>query len=137
MRWSDVPWRPAPRVLRQFAALWLVFFGAHAAWQGLARGRPALACLLAALALAGGLLGLARPQAVRPIFVGWSVLVFPAAWLTSRLGLLVLFYGLFTPVAVCFRLLGRDGLGLHRPPGATCWAPLPSPAAPADYFRQF
>jgi hypothetical protein len=137
MRWSDVPWRPAPRVLRQFAALWLVFFAAHAAWQGLVRGRPALGCLLAALAFAVGLLGLVRPSAVRPVFVGWSVLVFPAGWLTSRLALLVLFYGLFTPVAVCFRLLGRDGLGLSRPTGPTCWAPLPAPAAPADYFRQF
>ena len=49
MRWSDIPRSPSSRVLRQFAVAILVFFGAMAAWQGIARGRVAFALVIAAL----------------------------------------------------------------------------------------
>ena len=33
MQWSDIPFRPTTRTLRQFAVLWLVFFGGLAIWE--------------------------------------------------------------------------------------------------------
>ena len=38
---------PPPRMLRQFAGLWLAFFGGLAAWQGLVRGGSGSALVLA------------------------------------------------------------------------------------------
>ena len=60
MRWSDIPFSPQPRMLRQFAALWLAFFSGMAAWQGFVRGRVGVAVALAALAVVVGGLGLIR-----------------------------------------------------------------------------
>jgi hypothetical protein len=125
-------------MLRQFAALWLVFFGGIAAWQGLARGRVGIALVLAILAVAVGVLGLARPQAVRPIFVGWMILAFPIGWTISLILLGLVYYGLFLPLGLVFRLLGRDALLLRpRPSQTTYWTPRSSPADVRRYFRQF
>jgi hypothetical protein len=138
MRWSDIPFSPEPRTLRQFAGLWLAFFGGLAAWQGLMRGRPGLAAALAVLAVVVGGLGLMRPALVRPIFVGWMVLAFPIGWTVSLLLLGLVYYGLFLPIGLAFRLAGRDALALRPRPGATTyWAPHAAPADVRRYFRQF
>jgi hypothetical protein len=138
MNWSDLPRDPSPRLLRQFAALWLVFFGGTAAWQGAVRGRVELAVVLAVLAVTVGPLGLVKPRAVRPIFVGWMVLVFPLNWLVSHLLLGLIYYGLFTPTGLLFRLMGRDVLLRKRPADRTTyWSPKPQPEDVRRYFSQF
>jgi hypothetical protein len=138
MQWSDIPRDPTPRTLRQFAGLWLAFFGAWACWEWLARGRPAVAVALGVAALAVGLTGLARPSAVRPVFVGWMVLAFPVGWLVSRLLLAALYYTVFTPIGLLFRLLGRDALELRRRPDRpTYWSPRPEAVDPLRYLREY
>src|SRR5262249_40286013 len=137
MHWSEIPWRPAPSTLRQFAALWLVFFTGLAVWHGVVRDRPVLGWGLAGLAGGVGLLGVAGPAAVRLLFVGWMVLAFPVGWLVSRVVLAGLFYGLFTPLGLCFRLLGRDLLGQRRPTAETCWEVKPQPGDVETYLQQF
>jgi hypothetical protein len=125
-------------MLRQFAGLWLAFFGGLAAWQGLMRGRTGVALALAALAAVIGGIGLARPALIRPIFVGWMVLAFPIGWTVSLLMLGLVYYGLFLPIGLIFRLAGRDALRLRPRPGvATYWTPRPAPADVRRYFRQF
>src|SRR5262245_19424406 len=103
MHWSDINFAPPQRVLRQFAGLWLIFFGLLACWQGFLEDNLSLALAFAAAAALVGALGLVRPQAVRPIFVGWMVLAFPIGWTISHLLLALLFYGLFTPLGLLFR----------------------------------
>ena len=138
MRWSDIPFDPSRATLRQFAGLWLVFFGGLALWQGLVRGQTGLATLVAVLALTIGPLGLIRPGWIRPIYVGWMVLAFPIGWTVSQVMLALMFYGLFMPIGLLFRLLGRDPLHRTRRPGVeSYWTPKPAPAGPKSYFRQF
>jgi hypothetical protein len=138
MRWSDIPFDPSRATLRQFAGLWLVFFGGLALWQGLVRGQTGLATLCAVLALTIGPLGLIRPGWIRPIYVGWMILAFPIGWSVSQVMLALMFYGLFTPIGLVFRLLGRDPLHRTRRPGVeSYWTPKPAPAGPKSYFRQF
>ena len=138
MRWSDIPFHPARATLRQFAGLWLVFFGGLALWQGLVRGQTGLATLCAVLALTIGPLGLIRPGWIRPIYVGWMILAFPIGWTVSQVMLALMFYGLFMPIGLLFRLLGRDPLHRARRPGVeSYWTPKPAPAGPKSYFRQF
>jgi len=137
MRWSDIPRDPPARLLRQFAGLWLAFFLGLATWQGLVRGRSTLA-LCAVLAASVGGLGLARPRALRPLFVGWMMLAFPIGLLVSHVALAVMFYGLVTPLALVFRLAGRDPLALKWSRDArSYWQPKPEPTDVRRYFKQF
>lgn len=138
MRWSDIPWKPTNRTLREFAAVWTVFFAGLAAWQGFVSDRPALAVVLAVLAVTVGPLGLVWPQAIRPLFVAATVVTFPIGWVISRVVLACLFYGLFTPIALFFRLTGRDALcRRYQPNRATYWAEKPMTSDPRSYINQF
>ncbi len=138
MQWSDIPRNPSRRMLRQFAAIWLVFFSGLAIWHGWMHGRTELAWCLAILAVTVGSAGLAHPPLVRWIFVGWTIAVFPIGWLVSRIVLAVIFYGLFTPLALLFRMMGRDALALKRKPdAATYWQIKPAVTDVNRYFQQF
>lgn len=132
------PFRPTERMLRQFAGIWVVFFGAIAAWQEFHHDRHLLAIVLAALAVTVGPIGVAWPRTIRPVFIGWMTLVYPVGWTVSRVALGVVFYGLFTPVAWIFRMIGRDELRLKRQPhAATYWHSKPRAIDKAKYLRQF
>jgi len=138
MRWSDIQFDPPRKTLRQFAALWLIFFGGMALWQALVRERAGLATILAVFALTIGPLGLARPEWMRRIYVGWMILAFPIGWTVSQVMLAVMFFGLFTPIGLVFRLLGRDPLHrTRRPELESYWAPKPAPTDVRRYFKQF
>jgi hypothetical protein len=138
MTWSEIPFKPAARALRQFAAAWLVFFLALGGHQYLVRKHPCVGLVLIALALVIGVLGLIKPAAVRWLFVGWMVLAFPIGWLISLLMLLLMFYCVITPVALVFRVRGRDLLCRKRvPTGATFWLPKDTPRDVRSYFRQY
>jgi Saxitoxin biosynthesis operon protein SxtJ len=135
---SDSPFNPTERMLRQFSGIWIVFFGAIAVWQELHHERHTLALALAVLAVTLGPLGLAWPRIMRPVFIGWMALVYPIGWTVSRLVLGLLFFGLFTPVAWVFRIMGRDELRLKpRPHATTYWQPKPRAGDKAQYLRQF
>jgi hypothetical protein len=138
MRWSDIPFRPAEKTLRQFAALWLLAFGGIACWQGFGREQWLVASIWAIAALTVGPLGMVKPQAVRSIYVGWMVLVFPIAWTISLVSLGLIYYGVFTPVALVFRLLGRDALQRRfQPDRETYWTAKAQATDLRSYFRQF
>lgn len=136
MRWADIPWRPADRLLRQFAGLWLLFCATLAVLQ-YGRDRPLAAALLAGAGVGVGTLGLVRPQLVRPLFVTWMVLVFPIGWLVLNACLALVFFGLFTPLGVVFRLLGRDTLGLRRRPEKQSYLEAKPGFPVARYYRTF
>jgi hypothetical protein len=138
MQWSDIQFSPSAKTLRQFAGLWLACFGGLALWEGFIRGHATTAAVFFTLALAVGPLGLVWPSVVRPIYVAWMVLAFPIGWAVSQLTLALLFYGLFTPIGLVFRLIGRDPLHLARPQGVeTYWSRKVTPADPRRYFQQF
>ena len=138
MKWSDIPFNPSRKVLRQFAALWLVCFLALGASQWLVRDRPMLGLALAAAAGVVGLPGLLRPALLRWIFVVWMVVAFPIGWLISWLMLAVVYFLVLTPMALFFRLRGRDLLGRNpAPEERSFWEPKQSPRELRSYFRQF
>jgi hypothetical protein len=138
MKCSELSLRPSTRMLRQFSALWLACFLSMAAWQWLARERVVIAMVLAVLAATIGPLGLIKPSLIRPIFVGWMIVAHPIGWLVSHVMLAVLYYGLFTPLAMFFRFTRRDPLMLRRPTDATSyWSVKPAPRDVRSYFRQF
>jgi hypothetical protein len=141
MTWNDIPRHPSATTLRQFAGLWLLFFGGFGLWH-LAHGRPSEGELLSfgtvlLLVSVAGLPGLIWPGLLRPVFVGWLMAVFPIGWLMSRALLTALYFGLFTPLAAFFRLRGRDALQLRPITVDSYWQPKPQPKEVRSYFRQF
>jgi hypothetical protein len=138
MQWSDIQFDPPRKTLRQFAGLWLVFFGGIAIWQAVVRERTGVAMVLALFALTIGSLGLARPDWIRRIYVGWIILAFPIGWTVSQVMLAVIFFGLFTPIGLLFRLLGRDPLHrIRQPESESYWVSKPTPTDVRRYFKQF
>jgi hypothetical protein len=136
MKLVEMNWNPSDRQLRQFGVVALVALPALAwFWSG---GRPTVVLPLAAAGLASAALGLFRPRALRPIFVLLSLLALPVGLVVSELTMALLFYGVFLPIGMVFRLLGRDSLQRKFEPEATTyWQPKRQPADTADYFRQW
>src|SRR6476660_6455966 len=114
MNWSDVTRPPTAKALRQFSALCLLVFGGMWAWPAW-HGRAGTASVI--LAVAGavvGIAGLVQPSLVRWIYTAWMAVAFPIGWAVSRAMLAILFYLVITPIAVVFRMTGRDVLRLRR-----------------------
>ena len=138
MQWADVTRRQTSKTLRQFGILCLAVFGGWAVWRfGDGQRGPATA-LLAAASVLLGVLGLLKPNALQPIFTAWMALAFPLGWLISRLLLAALYYAVFTPIAVVFRLRNRDVLRIRqKSSGGSYWTAKPGRSDVSDYLRQF
>src|SRR5689334_7256673 len=115
LTWSELPLKPTNRILRQFAAAWLVVFLAMGLRQVLGHGSPTTGYVLCAVA-AVGVLGLVIPRAVRWLFVGATIVAFPIGWVVTLVMLAIMFYLILTPVGWLFRLRGRDLLQLRSEP---------------------
>jgi Saxitoxin biosynthesis operon protein SxtJ len=134
----DINLHPNKRVLRQFAAAWLVVLSGLAANQWLMRGNARIAAALLAIAVLVGAAGLVRPRAVRWLFVSSTIAAFPIGWVVSQVMLFVLFIGVMTPVALMFRLRGRDRLSRKPTPGKTSyWKPKITTEDMGRYLRQY
>jgi fatty acid desaturase len=132
MQWTEIPRYPPLRMLRQFGALLAVVSLSMAAWRG-SHGGDWRA--LAAVAVMAAAVTLVRPEALRLVFVGWLMLAFPIGWVVGRVALAIIFFGVFMPVGMVLRLIGRDPLRRQRAEG-TYWTRRPR-AKSADYFRQY
>jgi hypothetical protein len=132
MQWSDIPRHPSRRMLRQFGGLLAVISLGLAVWRG---SHDAAWLPLAAVSAGAAAMTLARPEALRLVFVGWLMVAFPIGWVVGRLALALIFFGLFTPAGLILRLVGLDPLRRKRP-GGTCWTGRARPES-GDYFRQY
>jgi hypothetical protein len=134
---GEAPMRVTDRTLRQFSGLCLLFFGGLGCWQQFDRDNTVLALAFAGLALVLGLPGLVLPQFVHPLFMGAMVVSKPIGLMVSWLLLALLFYGMFTPLGLFFRLIGRDALcRRYRPDLDTYWTPKAGARDVRSYFRQ-
>ena len=85
-----------------------------------------------------GLVGVIKPGAIRWLFVGATVMVFPIGWVTTQIALALMLYLVLTPVALVFRLRKRDALQLSRRPGQTSfWRTRAEMPKPEQYLKQF
>jgi len=137
MQWSDVVAAPSSKVLRQFAGLCLVVCGVLAALALWRHHTTTTTIVITGLGITTGLVGLLRPMAIRWVYSGWMIAVFPVGWTVSRLMLAALFYLIFTPVALLFRLSGRDVLHLSKQDPTSDWTAKPEATSVDQYFRQF
>ncbi len=136
---DDAPAVVTGRTLRQFAGLCLGIFGAVFAWSGYRHhGVPTTSAWIGlGVALVVGLPGLGYPAAIRPVFLAATALTQPIGHAVSLVLLGLIYYGLITPLAFLFRIVGRDPLTRHGPSLASYWEPKSDPGDVRRYLRQY
>ncbi len=133
-----IRWKADRKALGEFSEGGLFALGMVAAPLAYFRGRPSLAATFWALAVLTRAVGLARPEALRPAFVGMSLATWPIGWAVSKLALALLYGLVFTPIALVFRLAGRDAL--HRKldrDASTYWEPYRPDRGVDRYLRTY
>ena len=133
----DINWNPDRRQIRQFAAIWIVFF---AALGGLAwiRGQSVFWSALFGCVAAIGLVEYFRPGFMRPIYLAWMYVAFPIGWIISHLLLLAVYYLILTPTGLVMRLFGYDPMRKHFDATAkTYWTACEASSDSANYFKQY
>jgi len=99
--------------------------------------RP-VAAVIAGFGLVTGLLSVFAPAANRLPWVALVLVTWPIGFVVSHVVLIVLYYGLITPVGLALRATGRDPLHRRIEPGAPShWTQRGEPSAVARYFKQF
>ena len=126
-----------PRELRKFGitmAIALTLLGSLLLW----RGRPLYRYFLivAALFLSSGL---TLPKILRPVHKAWMMLAVVMGWFMTRVILIILFYGIITPIGLCARVFGKDFIGSKIDKGtASYWIPRKKPISDKrSYENQF
>lgn len=142
-----VNWKPDQKILREFSEVWLIFLGmilapmAYLGWgpfRHLGGPNATAAAVLWGLALAGRLVGWLRPEWMKPAFLGLTLLALPIGLVVSNLTLMIIYYLVFTPVALVFRLIGRDALQRKIDRQAkSYWEEYNPDRGRARYLRQF
>ncbi|MCH8806564.1 MAG: hypothetical protein IH986_10810 [Planctomycetes bacterium] len=144
----EVNWKPERSQLRGFGFICLVAFGVlgiqcfvwhHLAIKslepGFARG---LAYGLWAAAAVCGILALAAPALLRPLYVALTAVSLPIGFVLSHVIMAVFFYLIFTPLGLLFRVMGRDPLCRTIEPDAKSYWVRREPVTDVKrYFRQF
>ncbi len=75
---------------------------------------------------------------VKPIFIGLMIVATPIGFVISMALMLLIFYGLFLPVGLIFRLLGRDPLDKRPDPTmSSYWHVRGAPRPLASYLRLY
>ena len=126
---------PGNRQLRQFGLLCIVLLPAIAwVWGGSSSTIGAAALIGAGL----GVLGILAPGLLKPVFVGLVLVSFPIGLIVGELILLMIFAGVFLPMALLFRLIGRDVLQRRmNAESETFWVPRSAPTNVRRYFQQY
>lgn len=135
----EMNWHPDHRQCRQFGWGGLVILPLIALLIGW-MGRVPLGWAIGLGAAGVVIFTLSRisDSLVRPVYVGLTLLGLPIGWVMSYVILAVFYFGILTPLAVVFKIIGRDAL--CRKPDKTVttyWTPHRSPASMRQYFNQF
>jgi hypothetical protein len=127
---------PSDRTLRQFAATATVVSAAWALRAGFVQGRTWPALTVASIGMAVATIGVVRPRALLVVYSAAVAISKPIGAVVSFVLLALVYFLVLTPLALVFRVIGRDELRLRRPSGGDShWGDVP-PSNLSDYFRQ-
>jgi hypothetical protein len=130
--------RAGDRQLRQFAVALIVVALTGVALRSLRHGALGWSMAAAAsFAVAVGVVGAMAPRRIAWLFAAVTTVTYPIGLLVSEAMLVLLYFGIMTPMALLFRMARRDRLHRAIDPGApTYWVAHRSPSTTSRYFRQ-
>lgn len=134
MKLVEMNWQPSARQLRQFGLVCLVALPLLGwIWGGSQQTIVGLSLVGICLALAAVL----RPPLLKPVFVGFSLAAIPIGLVVGEVAMLLIYFGVFLPIAVAFRLCRRDSLKREvNRSRTTYWESKPQPTHAGSYYRQ-
>lgn len=135
MKLIEIQWNPSAGQLRQFGVVCFIVLPLIGwIWNA----TPTTIGVLGTVGLVVGLTSLLDPKAVKPIFVGLSLLAIPIGMVLGELAMLLIYFGVFLTIGLAFRLMRRDALQLHGDRDAdTYWQPKKQSPSKISYYRQF
>lgn len=138
MALAEINWKPSPRELRIFSVALGCLLALIAFVSFRASASVPLAVTLSAIGTLIVLVGLIAPAMIKPLYLGWMILLYPIRWIVSCLLIAVVYYLLITPIGLILRLLGHDLVGRRFDSRATSyWKTERRVRQEQDYFRQF
>ena len=132
--------KKVPEEMRPYATAGIVVFAVLAVafkfnWLPMATMGTGMMLAIAAFFLVGGYV---LPDLLRPVYFTLLVATFPLGLVMGPVVLGIMFYGVFTPVAFIFKLIGRDPMTRKFDPNAqTYWVEHDPAASAKRYFKQF
>lgn len=131
--------QPSRKDLRNFATIALVATALVALVLHLLKGLSLQwSAIIFAVGLSIFLISLISTRLTRIIYVGLIVATLPIGYVVSFTVLAAFYFLLLTPLALIFRLVGRDTLGRKFDPDAdSYWVRRQPPQSLDRYFRQF
>ena len=142
---KEINWKPDAAELRKFAWSLIIGFPCIAIVFFFARWIKAHAMpdahgffMLGGIGAAIGLVSLLVAPVARLLYPVWYFLAACIGIVMANLTFMFLFFGIFTPMGLFMRLIGRDPLNLKwKRSAGSHWIDAP-PAPPASkYFRQY
>jgi len=107
MNLIEVIWTPSNRQLRQFGTIWLICLPLIG-WIWGAELNSILG--LGVIGLFIAILGCVTPFVLKPVFVGMQIVAMPVGIVLSEAALLLIFFGVFLPLGLVFRIARRIAL---------------------------
>lgn len=134
MKLVEINWKPNDRQLRQFGIICLV---ALPLIGGIWGARPPVVGVLAGIGLMLAVAGVAMPKTLKPVFLALTIVTAPIGMVIGEVAMLLIYFGVFLPMGLVFRLLKRDVLQIKRDQHAsTYWETKRQPKGVASYYRQ-
>ena len=140
----DIDWKPSDRKLRQFAVASL--FGFPLIGFLLTKLLPALGAqvpenTIMVAAIVGAvicILGLIVPKAALPVYVALVALALPIGLALSFILIPLIYYGVFTPVALGLKALGKDPMERSLAPNeGSYWITRKPVRSSSQYYKQY
>ena len=131
----EMNWSPSARQLRQFGCVCLFALPLLGwIWSG---NRQTIVWLLgvgAGLAVTGFFM----PKALKPVFVGLMLIALPIGMVVTECLLLLIYFGLFLPIGLCFKIAKRDALQrFFEKSRKSYWEEKRIPKRATSYYRQW
>lgn len=136
-------WKPSPKELRQFGAIFGIGFLLIGlvkyfwTWNWLFERNQKLGLTLIIIGIAGGAIGLTGTKLALPLYWFWTGIAFVLGNIMSRVVITLIYYGVITPMSFVARLSGRDKLQLKKRAAQSYWHDISLPTDPEKYKRQF
>ena len=143
MPFVQLNWKPNPKQLRQFGAIFLVGFVLIGSvkyfwqWEWFIRRDEKVGLIFIIIGLVIGGIGLTGTRLALPFYYLWMGIAFVLGNIMSRVIMALIFYGIVTPLGLLARLIGRDKLQLKKRDTKSYWQDNSLPEEPEKYERQF
>ena len=136
-------WKPSPKELRQFGAIFgsgFLLIGLVKyfwMWSWFFERNEKLGLIFILIGIVGGAIGLTGTKLTLPLYWVWMGVAFVLGNIMSRVVITLIYYGVITPMSFVARLLGRDKLQLKKRAVQSYWQDISLPHEPEKYERQF